>query len=172
LIKDRHKEAEMDEKLVAPCGLYCGACEMFRADHDDNELKLRELAKGMSEKFRPVSVEEMRCDGCLGEGQINVWCQGCNIRLCSKHSAEQTLCSECPEFPCERLSAFNNDGMPHHSEIIANLRQLKKIGLTDWAKNEEMRWRCPQCQTQLSWYDQSCPQCGARRSNKLFQLPE
>jgi hypothetical protein len=160
------------EKLVAACGLYCGACEMYRADHDDNEKKMQELAKSFSARGGQVTVEDLKCDGCLGQGKLTPWCRQCDIRSCSKHQAGQTLCSDCADFPCARVTAFNNDGMQHHTEVLDNLRQLKKMGLTDWVKHEESRWTCPQCQTSLSWYDKACPQCGAKRSERLFSLKQ
>ena len=44
-----------DTNLVATCGLYCGACEMYRADHDNNVQKLENLAMGLSEKPECIS---------------------------------------------------------------------------------------------------------------------
>jgi rubrerythrin len=60
--------------------------------------------------------------------------------------------------------------MLHHSEVLANLRQIKEMGMKKWTQREEDRWRCPQCKTFLSWYDPACPKCGAKRSERLFPL--
>lgn len=158
--------------LVAACGLYCGACEMYRADHDNNIRKLGNLAQGLSEKTgQNFTPDECCCDGCLGHGSLNSWCAKCQIRLCEKIQTGKTRCSECNDFPCSRLSSFSNDGMPHHLEILDNLRQIQNIGIQAWIAQEEERWACPECHSTLSWYDTVCPSCKAPRSKRLFSLP-
>jgi hypothetical protein len=160
------------ENLVAVCGLYCGACEMYRADHDDNEQKSREMLKQFSARFGKLTLDQLQCDGCLGEGNLTPWCSQCAIRLCPNQKTGVTRCSDCADFPCSRITDFNNDGMQHHAEVLENLRCIRQTGIKKWAKSEEDRWRCPSCQTELSWYDKACPHCGAARSRRLFALKQ
>jgi hypothetical protein len=118
------------ENLVAACGLYCEACEMYRADHDNNQQKREELLKGFTARGGKLSLDDLKCDGCLGQGNLTPWCLQCGIRLCSKRKPGETRCSSrCPDFPCSLLTNFANDGMTHHIEVIDNLHRLQKIGI-------------------------------------------
>ena len=147
-------DAAKNENLVAPCGLYCGACTAIRA--------------GSGAKKSPMG--NMTCNGCLGGGQLTAHASQCAIRECAINKSKTRRCSECPEFPCSLITDFNNHGVPHHAEVLENLRQLQTMGITDWTKHEENRWRCSKCQTMLSWYDAECPDCKNSRSDKLFPL--
>ncbi len=157
--------------LVAVCGLYCGACEMYRADHDNNEVKLQNIAKRIAARMGgQLSADDLRCDGCLGKGCLTPWCGKCEIRSCERLQSGKTRCSDCEEFPCARISDFSNDGMLHHVEVLENLRHIRDMGVEDWVKAEEERWTCPECGALLSWYDTACPSCEAPRSKGLFAL--
>jgi hypothetical protein len=83
-----------------------------------------------------------------------------------------TRCADCPDFPCSRITSFNNDGMLHHAEVLENCRQLRNVGIKEWAKREEERWSCPRCRAAISWYDRACSRCGAKRSERLFPLKQ
>ena len=157
--------------LVGVCGLYCGACGIYRATQDKNEEKLEEFARGMSAKTgNKFTVDDVLCDGCLVNGRLDLWCKNCQIRVCEKLGSEKVRCSDCDEFPCIKITDFRDDGMNHHSEIVGNLEQLQKLGIESWAKYEETRWACSECKTILSWYDPVCPGCGEPRSKLLFYL--
>ncbi len=160
------------ELLVAPCGLYCGACPMYLASQDNDGQKMKALMQQFSGGKMQMKEEDLICDGCIAKGRVASFCRRCAIRSCAEGKTNVTRCSDCPDFPCARITNFNNDGMQHHSEVLANLRQLQKMGIKEWTKNEEDRWRCPQCRTSLSWYDKACPKCGAKRSERLFQLKQ
>jgi hypothetical protein len=158
-------------ELVAVCGLYCGACSIYRATQDNNKEKLEEFAHGLSGKTgKTFTLDDVRCDGCLVNGRLDLWCRNCQIRVCEKLQSGKVRCSDCDEFPCTRLTNFRDDGMRHHSEITDNLEQLQQKGIEAWAAYEEQRWTCPECKTRLSWYDAGCPGCGTPRSDLLFSL--
>jgi hypothetical protein len=158
---------------VAVCGLYCGACEAYQAFNDNNIQKLEDLAIGFSKKSgKHISVDQVRCDGCLNHGHLTPWCSKCQIRLCDKLHSKKLRCYECDSFPCDQLSELRNDGMPHHVEVFENLRQIRKIGIEAWTKHEEERWACPECKTILTWYAAECPKCKIPRSKHLFPIPK
>jgi hypothetical protein len=157
--------------LVAVCGLYCGACTIYRVTRDENEEKLEDFARGLTARTgKDFSVDDVLCDGCLGKGRLDLWCRNCQIRLCKKLQSGRVRCSDCNEFPCTRLTDFRDDGMKHHIEITENLEHIQRIGIEAWAKQEEKRWTCPRCKAILSWYDASCPTCETPRSKLLFSL--
>jgi hypothetical protein len=160
------------ENLVAACGLYCGACEMYRADHDNNEEKRQALLQQFAARGGKFTIDDLKCDGCLGHGRLTPFCRACEIRVCPQGKSGVTHCSDCPDFPCSRITNFNNDGNIHHAEVLDNCRRLKDVGIKKWAKLEEERWLCPQCQSPMSWYDTICSRCGAARSERLFKMPK
>lgn len=160
------------EKLVAPCGLYCGACPMYMATQENNQQRLDSLMQQFSASKMQLKLEDVQCDGCIGGGRVAAFCRRCAMRSCAEGKTNVTRCSDCPEFPCSKITGFNNDGMTHHAEVLENLRQIKEMGIIKWTQNEQDRWRCPQCRGRLSWYDKACTKCGTKRSEKLFQLKQ
>jgi hypothetical protein len=160
------------EKLVAPCGLYCGACPMYLATQENSQQRLNAFAQQFSARKVQLKLEEVLCDGCIGGGRVASFCRGCAMRSCAASKSNVTRCSDCADVPCAKVTNFNNDGMQHHSEVLENLRHLREMGISSWTKYEEDRWRCPQCRGNLSWYDKTCPKCGAKRSDRLFPLKQ
>ena len=158
------------EKLVAPCGLYCGACPMYLATQENSQQRLNAFAQQFSAGKMQLKLEDVLCDGCIGGGRVASFCRRCAIRSCAESKSNVTRCSDCPEVPCAKVTNFNNDGMQHHSEVLENLRHVREMGLSRWTKYEEDRWRCPQCKEKLAWYDKACSKCGTKRSDKLFPL--
>jgi len=161
------------ENLIAACGLYCGACEMYRAVHDDNKEKQQALVQAFNARGGKFILSDLECDGCLGGGRLSPWCRQCNIKSCTKRRPGEAICSSrCLDFPCKNLTDFANMKLAHHNEIIDNLRRLEKVGIKKHAQHEEKRWLCPQCKTPLAWYDQTCRQCGAARPEYLYKVPD
>lgn len=160
------------EKLVAPCGLYCGACPMYLATQENSEKRLESLMQQFSAGKMQMKMADILCDGCIGGRRVATFCSRCAMRSCAESKPNVTRCSDCPDFPCSKITNFNNDGMTHHSEVLENLRHLREMGIGKWTQYEEDRWRCPQCKEKLSWYDKACQKCGAKRSEKLFHLKQ
>jgi len=161
------------ENLVATCGLYCGACPIYLDTQNKSDQKTKEFMQALGAKQPDVRREDFQCDGCLGKGKLISFCAKCNIRSCAEGRAV-AHCADCSEFPCSRISSFNNDygKLLHHSEVLANSRHLREMGIKDWAKSEEERWRCPQCGNRIGWYDKACSKCGVKRSDRLFALKQ
>ena len=151
-------DAAKKENLVASCGLYCGACPWYLATQENNEERLASIQKQFGGLMK-LSREDLLCDGCLGGGRLASFCRKCDIRDSATAKTKTRRCSECAEFACSRITGFNNDGMLHHAEVLENLRQLRTMGIKEWSKHEEDRWRCPKCQTTISWYEDECPKC-------------
>ncbi|NSW93590.1 MAG: DUF3795 domain-containing protein [Bacteroidales bacterium] len=166
------------EHLAAVCGTYCGACPAYLARHsDDEQIKKRmqkrlssEPVKAMKGIPNPGWMDGILCDGCLSGGQIALHCQRCAIKLCAGEKQNVTRCSDCNELPCYRISNMINTGLLHRAEYLPNLKKIREMGVQEWVKYEEERWRCPRCSAPLSWYDAECVVCGEPRSKKLFPL--
>ena len=155
------------EHLAAVCGLYCGACSLYRARHDNNQERLEEILKNMSERWK-VKPEEINCDGCLSGGQLMPYCRDCKIRLCAAEKSGVTHCADCPDFPCSLITNFNNDGVRHHGEVFRNIRRQQKVGVDEWLQEEYERWRCQFCGVSLDWYARTCHRCG---TTQPFTIP-
>lgn len=160
------------ENLVAVCGLYCGACPMYIATQTNDEQKQSTLLKQFSSGPMKLKIEDLLCDGCIGNGRVASFCRRCPIRTCPTDKQNVVRCSDCTDFPCSRITNFNNDGMLHHAEVLQNLRQIREMGIQKWAKYDEERWSCPQCRLPMAWYDSKCSNCGTPRSERLFPLPQ
>lgn len=151
------------EHLAAVCGLYCGACSLYRARHDENPERLEELLKALSERWQ-VPRDELNCDGCLAGGRLTPYCRDCKIKKCAAEKEGVTRCAGCPDFPCQTITAFNNDGVRHHAEVLDNIRRQQKVGVTEWLEEQFERWRCQFCGVSLDWYARSCYRCGTKNA--------
>ncbi len=146
------------EKLAAPCGLYCGACSTYIARKRGGEAALNTMAKRMAERWgTTIKTEDLVCEGCLST-QVAIYCRRCAIKACTIEKGI-THCAQCSSFPCQTIVKFTNDGVPHHSEVLANVRHQKEIGIDTWLDEQEKRWRCPTCNYVIEWYDTKCPRC-------------
>jgi hypothetical protein len=143
---------------------------MYLATRQPDEQKRKALMERFSSGPMKLPWEDIQCDGCLGNGRLATFCRKEAIRLCPAGKSSVTRCSDCPDFPCSRITGFNNDGMLHHAEVLDNLRQIRQMGIREWTTREEERWSCPQCRARIAWYDKACSNCGAGRSERLFKL--
>lgn len=159
------------EHLAAVCGLYCGACVIYRALHDNNQTRIEEFLPDISSRLGATN-DNLQCDGCLSGGRLTKYCQHCAIRLCSIDKPGVTRCSDCPDFPCPLVTDFNNDGMRHHAEVLDNLQRMREIGVTAWLTEQEERWRCSHCGAPVEWYARPCFQCGTPQPRRLPSLPK
>jgi hypothetical protein len=167
------------EYLAAACGTYCGACPAYLAKHgEDEQIKLK-LQKGSSsgpakaQKGIPPSnwMDGLLCDGCLSGGVLAAHCQMCNIRLHALNKQKDFRCTDCEELPCSRITNLINMGnYLHRQEYLPNLKKIREMGVQEWVKKEEERWRCPKCRLPMSWYDAECARCGEPRSKQVFPL--
>ena len=76
------------EKLVAPCGLYCGACPMYLATQENNQQRLDSLMKQFSAGKMQMKLEDLLCDGCIGGGRVATFCRKCAMRSCAEGKIE------------------------------------------------------------------------------------
>ena len=84
----------MEDKLLAPCGIYCGICPTYIADKG-NHIKLKEI---LAAEFK-ISADEIKCDGCFSPAPF-VNCQTCTVRNCIIAKKVEG-CFKCDDFPCQ-----------------------------------------------------------------------
>ncbi|MDP2920124.1 MAG: DUF3795 domain-containing protein [Dehalococcoidia bacterium] len=148
-----------NEPLVAVCGLYCNACTLYRYRHDADRKDAQEFLQKVATRWN-VPIEQAACEGCLSEGSLNPNRLKCEIRKCAMSKPGVTRCADCAEFPCEIITKFSNDGVPHHAVVLKNIQRQRKIGIFEWNEEEFERVRCQVCGVSLDWYAKECHRCG------------
>ena len=103
------------------------------------------------DKFKNKPLEF--CPGCRLENQ----CGKCDIKDCAEEK-KIPYCSQCNQFPCKKIVEFNNDGIPHHSKSMKNLKSIEKMGAKEWLEVQSKEWSC-ECGTKFSWYLKNCTKC-------------
>lgn len=140
--------------LLGVCGLYCGACYHYRASFSEGGHLLKEAARQGRE------LEGFTCKGCRSDSlYVHAGCARCEIRACADGRGV-VHCGLCPEFPCDRIRAFQSDGRVHHRDVLEHLEELKAKGIDRWLAEQAWRWTCG-CGASFSWYEEFCHDCGA-----------
>ncbi len=99
---------------IAICGLNCAKCGL---------------------------LETGKCAGCRGPADKH-WSADCGFLACTRVKGLR-YCFECDELPCEKLTAFANDGYEHHRITVENLKRMREIGLEAWLEQQERPSFCP-----------------------------
>lgn len=142
-VSEMNMHKRPNEALIAPCGINCGVCKYYLAK-----------AKGIYKSRRSG------CIGCVPRGKGCV-CQGCEPLT----KGNVRFCYECRDFPCKQLERLNQRyRTKYHTDLISNLLNIKKKGITDWLKEEEQRWKCNECGGMVSMHDLRCYDCGVEQS--------
>jgi len=142
--------------LAAVCGLFCEACSIYIASHEDPErLSLLSARFGQSEG-------ETYCEGCRAQKRT-AFRASCVMFACA---AERDLdfCGQCPDYPCEDWKAFGR-ARPHRADIGKDLARIAEIGVEAWMAEARERYACPTCGTINSAYDLVCRTCGHEPGN-------
>lgn len=142
-----------DTTLSGACGLYGGACSIYRMYKDQDTERLERAAR---EVFH-CQPEEIRCEGCRGPLDHH-WSPECRFLACTQERSV-TFCHECADFPCDDLSAFSAD---HRDIPLSNLHRLAEVGLEVWLAEQEARWRCPACGRPVDIYSETCCAWGSK----------
>jgi len=148
--------AENEKGLIAPCGIYCGACdlflgnsrnlakEMYRILNGFNMADIGTLAMGI-ERERVVDFlnilqnwsQGKKCPGCVPGGCFpGGGIPSCPVRDCTQQRGFLT-CAECDRMPCNRLeeepptkaAAFLALVIKRYSNWnIGNLERIREVG--------------------------------------------
>ena len=156
------EEEIQNKELMAPCGLYCGACGIYIATRDKNE-KLKAVMGGVY----GTKPEETECCGCMQPDppkKLYGYCQECKIRSCVK-SKDYYSCHQCDEWPCGVIENFGyatgvrviKKAIPLWRVKVA--RHGDKEGSVEWARAECERYHCPSCDEPLFRGSQKCRVC-------------
>jgi len=154
----------INPNFVSPCGLYCGVCAIYIA-HRDNNLKFKERlvnlykggipGKGALQDIEDLSVEDIKCEGCLSDDQF-LYCRRCEIRDCTSQKG-YTGCHECEDFPCKLIDEFPMT--VGRKVILRAVPYWREFGTERWIQDEEARYVCPECGNKLFRGVGRCNQC-------------
>ena len=151
-----------NKDLMAPCGLYCGACGVYIATRDKNE-KFRQV---MGNLYGTKS-EETVCLGCMQAEppkEIYGYCRMCSIRNCVRSKGFYS-CHKCSDWPCDMIENFGfatgrrvmKNSIPVWREKVSLLGDEK--GSVEWARSVCERYHCPSCGKPLFRGAQRCRYC-------------
>jgi hypothetical protein len=136
-------------KLVARCGLWCGACRAYLL-----------LKKDLFEE----KGYKRGCNGC--------WVQNKNCaflrKKCPYLGKTIDFCFECDLMPCEALEKLNEGYKKRYRvNLIENLNRMKEIGLDKWISEQEKLYQCPECGGEICVHDFECFDCGFKHDPNL-----
>jgi hypothetical protein len=117
-------------KMLAPCGLDCSGCNLYRAVSD--EAAAQSLVGWFSsqgwlksgEGAREIMARGPYCSACRGDRSVQ-WSGDCAIRKCCIDERHLSFCSDCDEFPCPKLEAWGQNA-GHHAKALERLRTMRK----------------------------------------------
>ena len=128
---------DVDERLLAPCGLYCGVCAVLIVHRDNNEKFKEKLTK----VYGLESVDDIHCKGCLSDDRI-IFCDVCQIRDCVQEKGYEG-CHQCDDWPCEHIEKFPIE--VGKRVIMRAIPYWREVGTEKFVEDEEKRYLCPHC---------------------------
>ena len=150
-----------NKNLVGRCGLYCGACKIYRAYKDSEQLR-RIIAE--ENNCKP---EEVRCEGCQtvstnGWNVEKIWGRNCEIVKCLDTKGLD-FCYECDEYPdCKKFRQLADDCLKQGENLMENLSKIKAGKVEEWLEEEDKKWRCQKCGKPVTWDLTKCHWCGVK----------
>ncbi len=109
--------------IIAPCGIDCSACEIYKAAHDPKLAE--EVAKQWRESWQPkADASWFVCKGCRGDRSL-CWSGDCKIHACCVEQHGLDSCSACDDFPCEELQKWASE-YPHHGAAFERLNEMRR----------------------------------------------
>ncbi|OGO33186.1 MAG: hypothetical protein A2Z29_08700 [Chloroflexi bacterium RBG_16_56_11] len=136
----------METELVAPCGMNCAICSSYLAMKNDLKRKGfgRTYCAGCRPRGKNCSFMKKSC-ALLGNGLVQ-------------------FCYECAVFPCDRLKRLDKRYRTfYHMSMIENLEYIKEYGLERFLKEDEAKWRCPDCGGTICCHNGVCFSCGLEK---------
>jgi hypothetical protein len=123
---------------ISICGLYCGACPTFN----------KTCYGCRSEVRNPEHLSKFEC----------------KIRRCCLEKKGNPFCGLCEKYPCKKLTKLieshpKDDKYSYRHEIPSNLQNIHSKGWKTWLKEQEEKWKCPECGGVVQFYTYKCADC-------------
>jgi hypothetical protein len=140
---------EMDQQLIAPCGMYCGLCSSYLA-------YLHQVPRQRG-KFT-------YCAGCRPRGKPCAFLKRRCERLRS-HTVQ--YCFECPDYPCQRLEHVAERYRTKYGlDFLQNLALVQTQGEDALLAALHERYACERCGGLRSVHSGKCFACDEIKSWK------
>ena len=123
--------------LVAPCGIYCGACSGY--------LRTKN-----------------RCLGCRIDSETKpAYCKSCKIVNCElRAKTESGFCYDCEKLPCQRMKQLDKRyKTKYNTGLIQNLTIIKEKGMITFLRLEKNKRTCTDCGSIISIHRDKCTTC-------------
>lgn len=141
--------------LVGKCGLYCGACTIYRAYQDSEEWQ-QEIASRAN-----CSPGQVRCNGC-SDLTSECWGNDCKIVSCTRAKGYD-FCFECPEFQnvgCQKFNTLSDRYLQGGVNLRDNLNTIKEGKVNEWLQESADKFSCKLCGKPISVWSNECHHCG------------
>ena len=106
-------------QVIGACGLKCSECQAFKATQANDLEKLTELAKSWGKAENPLTVEDMRCNGCMSD-VVYKGARSCGIRVCAVDH-KVVNCGGCSEFACDKVKGLWKGYKLNPEDMMQNL---------------------------------------------------
>lgn len=164
------EEEIRNPNLMAPCGLYCGACGVYIATRDKNEK-----FKTVMGNLYGTKPAETECLGCMQPdppAKLYGYCTQCSIRDCVKTKGYYS-CHQCGNWPCDKIENFGfatgrrvmQCSIPLWRQKVAEAGDVE--GSVAWARAVCERYHCQHCGAPLFRGAQRCRVCKQNVSDEL-----
>lgn len=148
-----------EQNLIGKCGLYCGACVIYRAERDNQEWRGR-----IADSYK-CNVEQVRCNGC-GDLSTGCWGNGCKIVLCTRAKGVK-YCFECQEYSndsCDKFKDLYNDYLEAGVNLRDNLVNIQEGKAEEWLQESQKKFTCIACGKPLAVWTEKCHHCGVEKN--------
>lgn len=125
----------MANEWIAACGLDCESCGIRRIPLDDKAAEgcvawFRDMGWLKPEEGKAEIIERgMYCKGCKGDRAVH-WSVNddssvsCSILECCVDQKDLLFCSECRDFPCDRLTTWSKEN-EKYGEAFDRLKAMR-----------------------------------------------
>jgi hypothetical protein len=151
------KAQDMEERLIAPCGMNCGLCVNYLAMKND---------------LNKYGFKRMYCRGCIPRGENCIFMKE-HCRLVGEGLVR--FCYECKNFPCKRLKALDKRyRTKYHLSMIENLEFIRDNGIEGFLADQEEKWCCGNCGDVICCHNGLCLSCDLDKlkQNKKYRWGE
>ena len=147
----------MKENLIAPCGMNCSLCIAYQFKEND---------------LNKQGFHRSYCPGCIPRGKNCTYMK----KSCEKlGEGKVRFCFDCEEYPCKRLKTLDKRyRTKYHMSMIANLNNIKEKGMENFLNEEEVKWKCPECEGTICCHNGLCLNCNLNtlQQNKKYRWNE
>jgi len=148
---DPKELSESEKHLIAPCGIYCGACDLFLGNSRNLAKEMYRILNGFNmadvgpwamgiQRERVIDFLNILQNWSQGNKCLGCWLGGgsrsCAVRACSQQQAFLT-CAECERMPCNRLeegpspeaaAVLGRVTRRYSNWNIVNLERIREVG--------------------------------------------